>query len=644
VAAAFLAVREERRIPSLQHEYHGIELLAPAKDLNCGLAAIHAGADSIYMGASRFGARHNASNSIEDISRCVQIAHRYWAKVYVTLNILLRDNEFDEALRLIESLHQIGVDGLIIQDVGLLECDLPPLPLIASTQMHNNTPDKVAFLERVGFHRVILARELTLPEIRSIREHTSVQLECFIHGALCVSYSGQCAMSYDVGKRSGNRGECAQPCRKPYRLVDEQGRVLVDRQHLLCLKDLNLSEHLATLIDHGITSFKIEGRLKDPPYVSNVVAFYRQTLDSILKAKGIPKRSSGHPLWDFEPNLDMTFHRGYTTYFLLGRNPSMASLQTPKMRGRWAANVLRVKGQHVWLDRDASLHSGDGLCFFDAQGELRGSLIHRVQGPEILLDHPEGLQKGSAIFCNHDHLFLQRLRKTKTCRKIQIRMALREVQDSYVLEVIDEDNIRVQTSLLGRFPTAQKPQEVMQRMGVQLTKTGNTIFLCHDISMDLRTVPMVPVSSLNAARRDVIEKLLQERERVRHERIVPICFPPKDNQRFPKKESSYLGNVLNRKAEAFYRRHGVKRIAWAAESGLDLEGRQVMHARYCVLEALGHCRKGPNPFPSASRLFLEDDEGKRFETIFHCGPCEMEIKGYDRTTKNTVAVQDTLVP
>jgi collagenase-like PrtC family protease len=318
------------------------ELLAPARDLECGRAAVDAGADAIYIGAPRFGARANAGNPLSDIEALAAYAHRFWARVYVTVNTLLHDHEIQQATGLIEQLYGMGVDAIIIQDVGLLECDLPPISLIASTQMHNNSPEKVAFLEQVGFDRVILARELTVEEIRTIRQRTSIELEFFVHGALCVSYSGQCYMSYAIGGRSGNRGECAQPCRRLYSLVDGSGRLLAPDRHLLSLKDLSLAGDLDALIDAGVCSFKIEGRLKDRAYVTNVVSYYRQQLDDVLSSRGLGRSSSGQSHIGIAPDPAKTFNRGYTTYFLHGRNRHMAALASPKMVGEPLGQVTSM--------------------------------------------------------------------------------------------------------------------------------------------------------------------------------------------------------------------------------------------------------------------------------------------------------------
>ena len=383
------------------------------------MAAINCGADAVYLGAVRFGARENAGNSLADIDALTRHAHKYWAKVYVTVNTLLRDDELPQALQLIERLYQTGIDGLIIQDVGLLECDLPPLPLIASTQMHNHSAERVAFLEGVGFQRAILARELSLEEIAEIRRRTSrIELECFIHGSLCVCYSGQCYLSYALGGRSGNRGQCAQPCRLPYSLLDAGGNVLARNRHLLSLRDLNQTDHLRALIASGVSSFKIEGRLKDKAYIMNVVAHYRAHLDALLAGMGLRKSSSGAAVIDFTPDVRKTFNRGYTSYYLHGRSEEVASPDTPKMVGEPIGTVIAVTPRAFTLDVEAPLHNGDGLCFFDTAGELCGTLVNAVQGRLVTPQNMDGIVKGMRIFRNHDHDFLTKLAKARAERQL----------------------------------------------------------------------------------------------------------------------------------------------------------------------------------------------------------------------------------
>jgi putative protease len=591
-----------------------VELLAPARDLECGIAAIDCGADAVYIGAPRFGARAAAGNTPEDIAALVRHAHKFWARVYVTLNTLLFDDELAPACRLAWQLHEIGVDGLIIQDTGLLECDLPPLPLIASTQMHNHTPERVAFLEQSGFRRAILARELTLEEIRAIRlAAPAIELECFVHGALCVCFSGQCLLSYALGGRSGNRGQCAQPCRRAYTLVDAEGRTLASDRHLLSLRDLNLSERLPDLLAAGVTSFKIEGRLKDRTYVANVVAFYRARLDDAMRAApGFARSSSGISSPGFEPDLTKTFNRGFTTYFLDGRSEAVGSPDTPKMTGEKVGSVVEVAPDSFTIDGHTELHPGDGLAFFASDGHLRGTVVNAVRGRAVFPQKIEGIEPGTAIHRNHDHAFLSHVAAARPQRRIGVTMTL----GAAGLAAVDEDGNRAEAPL-GPVPAAEKPEAALATLRRQLAKTGDTEFVCTAVEIALDPIPFVPVAALNALRREVLGRLSAAREtnRPRPEgRIVPNDAP------YPVTELSYLGNVLNAKAEAFYRRHGVQRIEPAAESGLDLAGRRVMTTRYCIREQLGLCGAG-----IAEPLTLIDDEGRRLELRFDCDHCAMEV-------------------
>lgn len=590
-----------------------VELLAPARDLECGMAAIDCGADAVYIGAPRFGARSAAGNSLEDIAALARHAHKFWARVYVTLNTLLFDDELAPACRLAWQLHETGVDGLIIQDTGLLECDLPPLPLIASTQMHNHTPERVAFLERVGFQRAILARELTLDEIRAIRSAApAIEIECFVHGALCVCYSGQCLLSYALGGRSGNRGQCAQPCRRAYTLVDAEGRTLASETHLLSLRDLNLSARLPGLLAAGVTSFKIEGRLKDRTYVANVVAFYRARLDEALRDAGFARSSSGTSTAGFDPDLAKTFNRGFTTCFLDGRGEAVGSPETPKMAGEKVGRVTGVAADSFTMDGHVELHAGDGLAFFGADGRLRGTVVNAVRGRMVFPQKIEGIEPGTAIHRNHDHAFLTRVASARPERRIGVTMTL----GAAGLAAVDEDGNRAEAPL-GPAPAAEKPEAALATLRRQIAKTGDTEFASTAVEIALDPVPFVPVSALNALRREVLARLTAARATNRPHpegRIVPNDAP------YPGRELSYLGNVLNAKAEAFYRRHGVERIEPAAESGLDLHGRCVMTTRYCIREQLGLCGTDV-----AEPLTLIDDEGRRLELRFDCEHCAMEV-------------------
>ncbi len=436
------------------------------------------------------------------------------------VNTLLYDSEIPEALKLIQRLYEAGVDALIIQDVGLLECELPPLPLFASTQMHNHTLERLQFLEAVGFRRAILARELTLEQIQEIRRGTSLELETFIHGALCVSYSGQCTMSYALGGRSGNRGQCAQPCRRRYRLLNRSGQTLAER-YLLSLRDLNLSADLGSLLQSGVRSFKIEGRLKDRAYVMNVVGHYRRELDRLLAESAKPgsnllvKASSGESHLDFEPNLEKTFNRGYTSYYLRGRRPGMASPETPKWRGETVGKVVRLGKNSFTLEHTAPLNPGDGLAFFDPQDELRGMAVQRVQGKEVLVEKTDGLAAGKGLYRNHDLVFLKRLEKSQPQRTIGIRLSLLEILGGIELQAQDEDGIQAKVSVEGTWPAAEQPVSARATCTRQLAKLGGTEFRAESVDVRLDPAPFIPLAELNKLRRRLVEALCLERLQAR---------------------------------------------------------------------------------------------------------------------------------
>jgi putative protease len=609
-----------------------IELLAPAKDLDCGLAAINSGADAVYIGPPRFGARSRAGNSLDDIAALVNYAHTYWARVYVTINTLLYDGELPEAVRLLHQLYDIGVDAAIIQDVGLLECDLPPLPLIASTQMHNHSPERVSFLEQIGFPRVILARELSLEQIRAIRDRTAIELEFFVHGALCVSYSGQCYMSYAIGGRSGNRGECAQPCRRKYTLVDRDGRPIAENRYLLSLRDLNLTDYLDQLLDAGITSFKIEGRLKDRIYVANVVSWYRRQLDRILAARDWTRSSSGRSRFGFAPDVSKTFNRGFTSYFLQGRTEPPGVIDTPKMVGEPIGTVIAVRGQRFLLDTTTRLHNGDGICWFDEGKELCGTTVNEVQAtPSGLLVGPErvvGIREGLSIYRNHDHAFLREIEcqvagSRQPVRQIAVRMRLESTSEGFFLQAQDEDGNSAAGTLAVVKEPAQKPDKAEATARRQLAKTGDTPFACDQVELAWDRPYFLPISALNALRRSTLDQLVAVRAANRplmEGEIQPNAVP------CPESTLTYRGNVLNQQAVAFYRRHGVEEIAPAAESGLDMDGQVVMRTRYCILHQLGLCDGTGRPTNIAEPLSLIDKEGHRYPIRFKCGDCEMEIR------------------
>lgn len=615
-------------IPALRLMTRRIELLAPAKDAATARAAIQCGADAVYIGAERFSAREAATNTTAAIQQVTDFAHQYYAKVYVALNTLLYDNELPVAERMIHRLYKTGVDGLIIQDVGLLELDLPPLPLIASTQMHNDTVEKVKFLQDVGFSRVILARELTLDQIRHIRSQTSIELECFIHGALCVGASGQCYMSYALGGRSGNRGQCAQPCRRIYTLKDQHGKTIVKDRYLLSLKDLNRAEHLEELIDAGVSSFKIEGRLKDIPYVVNTVGFYRRRLDSILVKRNFQRSSSGSVRLSFEPNPEKTFNRGFTDYGLAGRADSLASMNTPKSIGEFVGAVAEVEKSCFVIDGEQELHNADGICFFDRRRNLTGTVVNRVQGRRIYPQKIQGIHVGQKIYRNFDYTFCRKLTRRAAQRKISLSMLLQETSQGLALCGMDEDGNQAMVEMAGQKQPALKKQAARQTILTQLTKLGNTLFECSQLRVETQDEYFLPLSQLNSAKRELVRHIQQVRQLNRPRLTSTIS---KNSVPYPDKHLSYMGNVLNAKARAFYNRHGVQTIEPAAESGLDLSGRLVMTTKYCLRQEMGLCAGSGSKSP-AEPLVLQDEDGREYELRFRCGNCGMEIFFQSRRT------------
>ena len=596
-----------------------IELLAPAKDAKTAITAIECGADAVYIGAPRFGARQAAGSSLDDIRRVVEFAHPYYVKVYVALNTLLYDEELAEAEKIIRHLYDIGADGVIVQDAGLLESDLPAMGLIASTQMNNDSVGKVKFLEEVGFSRAILARELTLTQIREIRKHTSIELECFIHGALCVGASGQCYMSYSIGGRSGNRGVCAQPCRRIYTLKDKSGVIVAKDRYLLSLKDLNLSGYLEELIDAGVCAFKIEGRLKDASYVANTVGFYRQKLDAILDKKGLRKSSSGRSHLNFTPDLNKTFNRGYTDYGIAAKCERMGSMDTPKSVGEFAGVVSRADRDGFVLDGKIELHNGDGICFFDTQNNLGGTVVNGVEGRKIRPQKMEGIRAGMKIYRNYDHEFNKLLEKNPAQRKIPIWLTLCDTAEGVSLTAKDEDDNEVVVEIKIKKQPAQKKDATMETIQAQLKKLGGTIFECAEVRVEMTEVYFFAVSALNELRRTVVGKLLEVREKNRPKKqggVIRNVVP------YPEKRLSYRGNVLNAKARVFYLRHGVETIDPAAETGLDLTGGVAMTTKYCLRRELGLCDGTGH---QAEAMILEDEDGRQFEVKFRCGVCGMEI-------------------
>lgn len=609
-----------------QNQPQKIELLAPARNRETGIAAINCGADAVYIGAESFGARSEAGNSLSDIAALAAYAHRYWARAYVALNTILRDDELPRALTLINQLYQAGIDGLIIQDVGLLECNLPPLPLIASTQLDNSTVEQVQFLEQVGFQRVILARELGLAEIRAIRQKTNVELECFVHGALCVGRSGCCYLSYAVGGRSGNRGCCAQPCRLRYSLQDGAGRNVARDRYLLSLQDLNRSAHLHQLLQAGISSFKIEGRLKNIDYVMNVVSFYRWQLDRLLDGGTFKRASSGTAIAGFTPAPAKSFNRGFTDFFIQP-DCRIASLDSPKSRGEPIGHVTECNGVSFVLDSPMMLSAGDGVCFLDPAEGLQGTRIRSVERGRAYPEHMHSIAPGTAIYRNLDRAFQNTLKQAKPIRTIAIECVFQEIPEGFALSARDEDGVSSQAILTAPHNPAEKPEQARQTIQRQLTKFGGTEFNCAGLEIQADRTCFIPTAALNRLRRDLIESLRQERERLRPRTEGGSI---KNSATFYCDSLGFEANVLNSRARAFYRRHGVRDIAPAAETGPVVPGTIVMRSRYCLRRELGLCGEALRKAGFREPLFLIDPDGNTCRLVFDCTRCEMKLEWLGR--------------
>jgi len=595
-----------------------LELLAPAKDFACGKAAIDCGADSVYIGPEKFGARKAAGNALADIASLAAYARQYRVKVYATLNTILSDEELPEAAALATELYGAGVDALIVQDFGLCGQKLPPLPLIASTQMHNDSPERVLFLQKAGFKRAILARELSLPEIKRIRDTAKdIELEAFIHGALCVCYSGRCFLSWSMGGRSANRGECAQPCRKLYRIEDGSGKPVGRPLHALCLRDLNLTEKLESLIDAGVTSFKIEGRLKDEDYIRTTVLHYRRTLDGIIKRRGLKKASSGEVSTDFRPDPAKVFNRGFTTYFADGPDKDMASHFTPKNAGEPLGRARRVRGLTFKLDCGTELVPGDGVTFIMPDGTLSGAYITAAEGKRYTLDHPPSPPEGALVSRNLDSAYKRALKQAEITRRIPLDMEFEAGNGMLRLRLSDADGAISEADSKCAFEKPRDPEQAGRAVRTHLSKLGGTIFTAGTISIKGEP-PFAPPSALNELRRKALQAHLVARETAfTREEAAPIKTPA----------GALSGNIAanencaNRAAEDFYRRAGIKDVeAWAEKVNPKDARFPLMTCRYCIRRSLNLCNPGRN-----TPLFLVDEHGKRLRAEFDCKHCRMQI-------------------
>ena len=532
---------------------HKIELLSPAKNLACGIEAVNHGADAIYIGPSQFGARIAAANQLSDIEHLINYAHTFGVKVYITLNTILTDKELENAQKIIYQCYEIGADAIIIQDMGILQLDLPPIALHASTQTNNRNLDKILFLESAGFQRIILARELSLTSIQYIKKNSNIELEAFVHGSLCVSYSGQCYMSQYACGRSANRGDCAQYCRLPYTLQDANGDTIVKNKHLLSFKDLDRSDALEDMLNAGITSFKIEGRLKDLNYVKNITAYYRQKLDMLLErnTKQLKRSSVGKSFFYFIPNPEKTFHRGKTDYFLYNRTSNMAQMDTPKSMGEIIGKVKNTAYNYFELTEAKELNHGDGLCFVDINGEFQGFRVNRVDEQKVYPAKKINITRETLLYRNFDASFNKCLEGKSAERKIAIDFTLTETDTKLFLSITDEENIEIGIELKAEKTPAEKPDIAKKQIHTQLSKLGNTIFEARSINIKTKEIYFIPNSLLANSRREAVQLLLNKRSQ-----ILPIKFTLKKSKFpfiFPKTEVSYFENIMNEKAETFYR-------------------------------------------------------------------------------------------
>ena len=625
---------------------HQLELLAPAKTADIGREAILHGADAVYIGGPGFGARHNASNSVSDIAALVEFAHRYRARIFGTLNTILHDDELEGARRQIWQMYDAGVDALIVQDMGLLELDLPPIQLHASTQCDIRTPQKARFLADSGFSQLVLARELTLTQIAEVAaalEGTDTAIEFFIHGALCVAYSGQCYISHAHTGRSANRGDCSQACRLPFTLTDKDGGVVAFDKHLLSMKDNDQSANLAALIDAGARSFKIEGRYEDVSYVKNLTAHYRLLLDEILERRPeLARASSGRSEILFTPNPDKTFHRGNTDYFVNGRQDDIGAFDSPKFVGVPVGTVTRLGPDWFELEAGEPLANGDGLNYMKKR-EVMGLQANRAQKvgagvagdiwrvfPNETMAELAGLKIGTALNRNRDHAWEQALLKKSAERRVDVWLRLEDSPDGLALTLTDEDGCSATASAALVLEPAQNVVKAEDTLRAQLGKFGNTMYAPREIVLALAQPWFVPASALNALRREAVEKL--EAVRLQSLSRLPRKVAVEPPAPYPETSLSYLANVYNQPARDFYRKHGVELIAAAYEAHEETGEVSLMITKHCLRFSFNLCPKqakgvkGVMGQVRAEPMTLKSGNDT-FTLKFECRPCEMHVMG-----------------
>jgi 23S rRNA 5-hydroxycytidine C2501 synthase len=626
---------------------HQLELLSPARTADIGIEAIEHGADAVYIGGPSFGARSTADNSVQDIARLVQHAHRFHSRIFVTLNTILRDDELEAARQLAWQLYDAGVDALIIQDMGLLEIDLPPIQLHASTQTDIRTPEKAKFLQDAGLSQIVLARELTLAQIAAIRDAVDTErtvLEFFVHGALCVAYSGQCFISHAHTGRSANRGDCSQACRLPYEVKDSQGRIVAHDKHVLSMKDNNQSENLRALIDAGCRSFKIEGRYKDMAYVKNITAHYRTLFDEILHERPeLAPSSHGQATFSFTPDPNQNFNREFTDYFVQGRKEDIGAFDTPKNPGQPIGWVTRVAADHLEISTDepaAVLHNGDGLCYYDLQKELVGLQINRAEPagqkghwklwPKDPMNGFKDLRKGVQVNRNRDMSWVRTLEKKSAERRMGVWMKLAENPDGLQLTLTDEAGHSASADLPITWQAPKDAASAALKLEQQLAKLGETVFEPLQVQLDLPRPWFVPPSQLNALRRDAVAAL--EAARAAGLQRLPRAQPVQPPAPYPEDTLTYLANVFNDKARQFYAKHGVKVIAAAYEAQEEEGEVSLMITKHCVRFSLSLCPKQAKGVTGVQGTVRAEPmqliNGKEKLTLrFDCKPCEMHVVG-----------------
>jgi 23S rRNA 5-hydroxycytidine C2501 synthase len=626
---------------------HQLELLSPARDADIGIEAVNHGADAVYIGGPSFGARTSADNRVQDIARLAKHAHRYGARIFATMNTILRDDELEPARKLAWQLYDAGVDALIIQDMGLLEIDLPPIQLHASTQTDIRTPEKARFLQDAGLSQIVLARELTLHQIAAIRAATDVErcnIEFFIHGALCVAYSGQCFISHAHTGRSANRGDCSQACRLPYEVKDSQGRIVAHDKHVLSMKDNNQSDNLRALIDAGARSFKIEGRYKDMGYVKNITAHYRVLFDDILEERPeLARASSGECTFHFQPDPAQNFNREFTDYFVQGRQEDIGAFDTPKNPGRPIGYVTQVGPDFVELETDdpaTVIHNGDGLCYLDLQKELMGLQINRAEAagtkakwrvyPKDPMDSFKDLRKGVQINRNRDMDWVRGLEKKSAERRIGVWLKLDETPQGLALTATDEDGHSGSATLPCTLAPAKDPGQASTKLTEALSRLGETIFQPIDVSLNLSQPWFVPASQLNPLRREAIDAL--EAARAAAWSRLPRAKPVEPPVPYPEDTLTYLANVFNHKARDFYAKHGVQVIAAAYESQEELGEVSLMITKHCVRYSLSLCPKQAKGVTGVQGTVRAEpmqliNGNEKLTLRFDCKPCEMHVVG-----------------